>query len=106
MEERLRLALGQLEPFEVELADFDTFEHSRSNVMFCQPVTAPKRRALNELYDALVTVFPACASDRPFHPHLTVGQFAKVLLLSAELTPPHWLTFFHSISAIRRKVSS
>lgn len=77
MEERLRLALGQLEPFDVELAGFSTFEHSRSNVMFCQPVTTPNKKALHELYDTLIGVFPGCAADRPYHPHLTVGQFAK-----------------------------
>jgi len=67
---------ADLEPFEVELADFDSFKHSKgSRTIWLAPLP---QEPLIRLHHALARVVPECNDTAlfpgGFKPHLSVGQ--------------------------------
>lgn len=74
-----RIARG-IEPFEVSLSDFGTFDHRSSSTLWLRPDTAPKD-ALLDLQAELQKAFPRCDEQSKvgerFTPHLSVGQFDR-----------------------------
>jgi poly(A) polymerase len=92
---KLRAALSRLEPFTVELHDFNFFNHGTGNVIYLEPrsyvsiiffllLNEPKPEgALRRLQTTLQDVYPFCdelalKSENGFTPHLTVGQASTV----------------------------
>ena len=73
-------ALASVQPFELELREFDIFEHSsRSATLWVRP--DPSREgALQELHSALESALPHCNHQTADHggrftPHFTIGHF-------------------------------
>jgi 2'-5' RNA ligase len=73
--QRATEACRRIEPFEIALTSFHTFNHGESLTMWLDPVP---NEPLVELHRALVDVFPDCDEvgrfDTGFTPHLSVGQ--------------------------------
>ncbi len=85
----LRLACGRVPPFEVELAEFHTFQHRDSYTLWLAPEPSAH---LVDLQGTLWQVTPDCDDTRRhaggFTPHLSVGQArgqGRASALQAEL---------------------
>jgi poly(A) polymerase len=90
-------ALAKLKPFQVTLADFQTFTHRKSTTAWLRPVVEPQK-ALHELQSVLQSLFPQCdeqsnRSDAGFTPHLSVGQFANSAVALSQLPAWHPVSF-------------
>ncbi|WP_086682749.1 poly(A) polymerase [Nostoc sp. T09] len=101
-------ALAQLQPFQITLADFQTFTHRKSSTAWLRPVTQPEN-ALHELQAVLQNLFPQCNEQSSktkagFTPHLSVGQFPSPEAAFAELPQWHPISFtVDSIALISRR---
>ncbi|MBD2340262.1 DUF504 domain-containing protein [Calothrix sp. FACHB-156] len=101
-------ALAQLQPFQITLADFQTFTHRKSSTAWLRPVTQPDN-ALHELQTVLQNLFPQCNEQSSktkagFTPHLSVGQFPSPEAALAELPQWHPISFtVDSIALISRR---
>ncbi|HEY3448770.1 MAG TPA: poly(A) polymerase [Myxococcales bacterium] len=76
--ERVARIVRGIEPFEVSLKDFGTFDHRTRSTLWLRPDTRPKG-ALVDLQAALQQAFPRCDEQSKvgerFTPHLSLGQF-------------------------------
>jgi len=77
----LKSALSTISPFKLTFAKIQHFGHKGTCTMWLQPDTE-KKREVNEVQNALETVFPYCnelssKSEDGFTPHLSLGQFPK-----------------------------
>ena len=101
-------ALAQLQPFQITLADFQTFTHRKSSTAWLRPVVQPEN-ALHELQTVLQNLFPQCNEQSSktkagFTPHLSVGQFPSPEAALAELPQWHPVSFtVDSIALISRR---
>ncbi|MBD1920305.1 DUF504 domain-containing protein [Microcoleus sp. FACHB-831] len=101
-------SLAVVEPFEITLSGFDTFEHRSSSTAWLRPVTQPER-ALHQLQAVLQQLFPQCdeqskKSPAGFTPHLSVGQFKSVQEAIAQLPSWHPISFpVESVALISRR---
>ncbi|WP_427159546.1 poly(A) polymerase [Aliinostoc sp. HNIBRCY26] len=94
--------LAQLQPFQITLADFQTFTHRQSSTAWLRPVVQPEK-ALHELQAVLENLFPQCNEQSSktkagFTPHLSVGQFPSPEAALAEL--PQWQPVNFTVDAI------
>ncbi|WP_242046316.1 MULTISPECIES: poly(A) polymerase [Calothrix] len=100
--------LAQLQPFQITLADFQTFTHRKSSTAWLRPVVEPET-ALHELQTILENLFPQCNEQSSktkagFTPHLSVGQFPSPEAAFAELPEWHPVSFtVDSIALISRR---
>ena len=101
-------ALTQIQPFTVNLNNFETFTHRKSCTAWLNPIAQPET-ALQELQALLQSLFPQCneqsrKSEAGFTPHLSVGQFSTPEVAFAKLPQWHPRSFtVKSIALISRR---
>ena len=71
---RLAPLAASLEPAELELSRVERFAQRKETVLWLAPEPV---EAVTKLQAELVTVFPGCAEERRFTPHLTLGRLAR-----------------------------
>ncbi|MCT7951301.1 RNA repair domain-containing protein [Ancylothrix sp. C2] len=100
--------LESLQPFEITLSEFDTFQHRQNCTAWLRPAPNPPQ-ALHQLQATLQQLFPQCneqsnKSRAGFTPHLSVGQFKNPAEAQALLPVWHPLTFrVESVALISRR---
>ncbi|AFY57962.1 poly(A) polymerase [Rivularia sp. PCC 7116] len=101
-------AVAQIQPFTVNLNNFETFTHRKSSTAWLHPIAQPET-ALHQLQALLQSLFPQCneqsrKSDAGFTPHLSVGQFSTPEEAFAKLPQWHPRSFtVKSIALISRR---
>lgn len=72
--EKIRESLKNIEPFEINFANFEVFKNNFSETLYLAPESTTE---LNELYNAIMSVLPESISKKQnhFEAHIGVGFF-------------------------------
>lgn len=68
----LQPLLAKIPPFDITFKKMDHFGHG---TVFLVPETQGNQ--LQEIHKIIINAFPELKENREFHPHMTVGKFAK-----------------------------
>ena len=71
---KLREALKNIEPFEINFEDFELFNNNNSSTLYLAPQNPNE---ITQLYNEIMAVLPDCVSQKQnnFEPHIGVGYF-------------------------------
>lgn len=61
--------------FEIKFQKFGHFDQAKKSVLWADPCTENKE--INKIYDIVSKELPFLKDNRPYNPHMTLGQFDK-----------------------------